>query len=323
MISQKLFPGYNRSPGLMTAFSATGGILFLPLFPKSPGPAPRSNYPVYYFYCAYKDQQMIPDTWMNDIGEKIPNWFESARLFYQYTGDIRSMKIIEEMAMYAIDHGTSPSDFKWPDFPYTTTNAGDTLFRGFTNSKVNSLVLHEVQIDHAGDMGLIYYKLFLFTGKKKFKMAAIHVANALARYARAGTAKQSVWPYRVIMKNGKITAPYGANWMGCYTLLDLLSKANLGNVSAYRLAMVKAKNFILQYPMQTGYWTDGHTDTDIKSETYKSNMSASNATLYLFDHPEFDPISNQIFPNLLNGLKRILLNVALPVSRPINGAPTL
>ena len=29
--------------------------------PASPGPAPRSDYPQYYFDCAYKNQQMITD----------------------------------------------------------------------------------------------------------------------------------------------------------------------------------------------------------------------------------------------------------------------
>ena len=265
--------------------------------PNSPGPAPRSDYPQYYFYCAYKDQQMIPDTWMNDIGEKIPNWFESARLFYQYTGDLRAMKIIEGMAMYAIDHGTSPSDFEWPDFPYTTTNAGDTLFRGFTDSK--RLVLHEVQVDHAGDMGFTYYNLYLYSGNEKFKVAAIHVADALAAHARVGTASHSVWPYRVVMRDGRITAQFGANWLGCYSLLDHLIRAKLGNVAAYQSALTKARNFILQFPMKTGYWTDGHTDTDVNSHTYKSNMSASNATLYFLDHPEFDPEYKTDIPKLI------------------------
>src|SRR5580765_2045830 len=45
--------------------------------PDCPGPSPRSHYPQYYFYCAYREQKMIPDGWMNDVGEKIPNWFES------------------------------------------------------------------------------------------------------------------------------------------------------------------------------------------------------------------------------------------------------
>jgi hypothetical protein len=265
--------------------------------PYSPGPPPRSNYPQYYFYCAYKDQKMIPDTWMNDVGEKIPNWFESARLYYQYTGDERALDIITKMINYTIDHGTSPSGFAWPDFPYTTTNAGDTLFRGFTNSK--KLVLHEVQVDHAGDMGYAYYKLYLYTGNEKFKTAAIHVADALASHARTGSASQSVWPYRVVMSDGRVTAQYGANWTGCYALLDHLVRANLGNVAAYRSALEKARNFILQFPMKTGYWTDGHTDTDVNSDTYKSNMSASNTTLYIFDHPDFDPEYKTDIPMLI------------------------
>jgi len=282
--------------------------------PNSPGPAPRSDYPQYYFYCAYKDQKMIPDTWMNDIGERIPNWYESARLFYQYTGDPRALDIAMNLAEYAIDHGTSAADFAWPYFPYTTTNAGDTIFRGFTDSK--RFVLHEVQVDHAGDMGLTYYKLYLYSGNEKFKTAAIHVADALASHARTGTASQSVWPYRVVMRDGRITAQYGANWMGCYALLDHLVKAGLGNIAAYKSALTKARNFILQFPMKTGYWTDGHTDTDVNSDTYKSNMSASNATLYLFDHPDFDPEYKTDIPRLIRWTEENFVRRCLPGEPP-------
>jgi hypothetical protein len=170
-------------------------------------------------------------------------------------------------------------------------------FRGFTNSK--KLVLHEVQVDHAGDMGLTYYRLYLYTGKRKFLTAATNVADTLASKARTGDAAHSVWPYRVVMDTGKVTAEYGANWTGAYMLLDHLIKANLGNVKAYEDARVKARDFILQYPMKTGYWTDGHTDTDVNSNTYKSNMSASNATLWLLDHPELDPQWKTDVPNLI------------------------
>jgi hypothetical protein len=265
--------------------------------PNSPGPSPRSDYPQYYFYCAYKDQQMIPDTWMNDVGEKIPNWFESARLYYQYTGDKRVMDIVVKLISYTLAHGTSPASFKWPNFPYTTTNAGDTIFQGFTNSK--KLSLHEVQVDHAGDIGFTYYKLYLFTGDEKFKTAAIEVANSIADHSRTGSATQSVLPYRVVMSDGRIVADYGANWMGCYSLLDNLVHAKLGNVKAYQIAMTKIHDFIIQYPMKTGYWTDGHTDTDVNSFTYKSNMSASNMVLYLLDNPEFDPEYKTDIPKLI------------------------
>jgi hypothetical protein len=234
---------------------------------------------------------------MNDIGEKIPNWFENARLYYAYTGDSSVMKIIRDFVDYTIGHGTSPSEFAWPGFPYTTTNAGDTLFRGFTTA--GRFVLNEIQVDHAGEMGLTYFRMYLYTGFKKYLSAALNVANVLAKNVRTGNKDQSVWPYRVVMYDGRVTAPYGANWTGCYMLLDNLIKANIGNVQAFKNARDKARDFILHYPMKTGYWTDGHSDTDIKSNTYKSNLSASNTALCLFDYPELDPDWKSDIPKLI------------------------
>ena len=267
--------------------------------PNSPGPDPRSRYPQYYFYCAFnvRNDSILPDSWMNDIGEKIPNWFENARLYYAYTGDSSVMNIMKGFIDYTLEHGTSSPEFAWPSFPYTTTNSGDTVFLGFSNHP--KLVLHEIQVDHAGEMGLTYYRMYLFTGEKKYLSAALNVADVLARKAQTGNQDQSVWPYRVVMDDGRITAPYGANFTGCYMLLDNLVKANIGNVSAYAAARDKAKEFLLKYPMKTGYWTDGHTDTDIKSNTYKSNLSASNMTLCLFDYPELDPDWEKDVPMLI------------------------
>jgi hypothetical protein len=257
--------------------------------PDSPGPDPRSRYPQYYFYCAFRarNDSVLPDKWMNDIGEKIPNWFENARLYYAYCGDYDVIKIMKDFIDYTLEHGTSSKEFAWPGFPYTTTNAGDTLFRGFSNH--HTLVTNEIQVDHAGEMGLTYFRMYQFTGEEKYLDAALNVAGVLSKNAKAGTAAESVWPYRVVMTDGKITAPYGANWTGCYMLLENLIRSGLGNVEAYRSASDKARDFMLEHPMKTGYWTDGHSDTDVKSNTYKSNLSASNMTLCLFDYPELDP----------------------------------
>jgi hypothetical protein len=207
------------------------------------------------------------------------------------------MEIMRDFIDYTIEHGTSSPDFAWPEFPYTTTNAGDTIFRGF--SKAGRLVLNEIQVDHAGEMGLTYYRMYLYTGEKKYLSYALKVADVLAKYAETGNGEQSVWPYRVVMDNGKVTAPYGANWTGCYMLLEHLIRANLGNTKAYMDARNKARDFILQYPVKTGYWTDGHTDTDVKSNTYKSNLSASNTTLCLFDYPDLDPDWKKDIPMLI------------------------
>jgi hypothetical protein len=83
--------------------------------PPCPGPPPRSSYPQYYFYCAFRNKHGIwqPDTWMNDVGEKIPNWFESARLYYAYTGDAEVMSIVKKLMDYTLAHGRSPAKFAW------------------------------------------------------------------------------------------------------------------------------------------------------------------------------------------------------------------
>jgi len=267
--------------------------------PNSPGPAPRSDYPQYYFYAAFKDSAnlILPDMWMNDVGEKIPNWMESARLFYAYSGDSSVMKLMKDFLDYSMDHGRSPASFSWPEFPYTTTNAGDTLYRGFTSS--GRFGLHEIQVDHAADIGLAYLRMFFYCGEEKYKTAAVSVANTLAAKVRKGDASRSPWPYLVNLETGKVVSEYGANWIGAYTLLSTLVDEKIGNVGAYSAARSLVKSFLLQFPLRTGYWSDGHTDFNNLSNTYKSNMSASNFTLYLLDHPEFDANHKQNIPALI------------------------
>jgi hypothetical protein len=214
--------------------------------PNCPGPPPSSSYPQYYFYCAFWDKNRIlePDTWMNDVGEKIPNWFESARLYYAYTGDATVMSIVNKLMDYTIAHGTSPATFAWPNFPYTATNAGDMEFRGFTSGK--RLVLNEIQVGYAGDMGLAYYRMYLYSGDKRFLTAALNVADTFVRKVRTGTSTQSVWPDRVVMDTGNVTSEYGAHWTGCYMLFDQLIRANLGGVKAYENARAKVRDFLVQ-----------------------------------------------------------------------------
>ncbi len=280
--------------------------------PDAPGPAPRSLYPQYYFYCAFKPngETLEPDTWMNDVGEKIPNWFESARLYYAYCGDTSVMNTVKGMVDYSMVHGISDDACEWRGFPYTTTNAGDTIFEGFTSS--NRFVRHEVQVDHAGEMGLTYLRMYRFFGEKKYLDAAIRVADALVKHMRTGNGERSVWPYRIVTDDGAITAEYGANWTGCYMLLEELEDSGEGDVEGYRKAMGKARDFLLNFPMKTGFWTDGHSDTDIRSNTYKSNLSASNMTLFLFDHPEFDPLWKTDVPSLISWTEEYFMKRSAP-----------
>ncbi|MGA9041051.1 MAG: hypothetical protein WB421_10990 [Terriglobales bacterium] len=295
----KILPWFSPAENAYDNFLRSRWEFIKTKVPNCPGPPPRSSYPQYYFYCAFWDKngKLEPDTWMNDVAEKIPNWFESARLYYAYTGDASIMTLMKQFMDYTLAHGTSPSTFAWPNFPYTTTNAGDMDFHGFTSA--GKFALNEVQVGYAGDMGLAYYRMYLFSSDPNYLTAALNVANTLASKVRVGTATQSVWPDRVVMDTGKVTAEYGAHWTGCYMLLDQLIKAKQGNIELYEQVRTKIQDFLLQFPLTTGYWTDGHTDDPVISNTYKSNTAASNFTLTLLDYPELDPNWRADVPKLI------------------------
>ncbi len=151
----KLIPWYNPEENAYDHFLRLRWDFIKDRVPYSPGPDPRSKYPQYYFYCAFRvrNDSILPDTWMNDIGEKIPNWFENARLYYAYCGDSDVMRIIKDFIDYTLEHGTSSREFEWPGFPiYHYQCRGYFIPRIFESPC--SLIMHEIQVDHAGEMGL-------------------------------------------------------------------------------------------------------------------------------------------------------------------------
>lgn len=267
--------------------------------PMSPGPPPRSRYPQYYFYCAYVDQQgtLQPDLWMNDVGEKIPNWFESARLYYAYSGDIHPLSITKEMIDYALIHGMTPASYNWPGFPQTASDAGETEFRGFTTA--NRFSADDVQVDHAGDMGATLYRMFLFYGDVKYKKAAIQIANVLVKKIRPGNSVQSPWPYVVNTKSGKIVSDYGTNWFGALSLFDMLVEDHIDRFNTFNSMRNQVRKWILEYPVKNGLWVDGHSDNLTSGTRNLSNMSASNAALYISDNHNFDPNWKSTLPDLI------------------------
>ena len=194
-----------------------------------------------------------------------------------------------------MEHGIAPADFTWPDFPYTTTNAGDLDFRGFTTR----FALHDLHVDHAGDLGSTYYKMYLLFNDEKYGTAAVKVANVLADKVRAGSDTISPWPYIVNAKTGNVVSHYGTNWFGCIRLFDMLIADGKGRVGDYKRALKMVKDWLFRYPFTNGKWVDGHTDTYVTGTTNLSNLSASNAALYVSDHTSFSPAWKEILPSLI------------------------
>lgn len=265
--------------------------------PMSPGPPPRSSYPQYFFYCAFIDSTgiLLPDPWMNDVGEKIPMWLESARLYRDYSGNGEPLKRAKALVDYSMEHGITPADFEWPNMPYTAANAGALEFRGFTGRFAE----HDIHLDHAGDIGSTYYKMYLLFNEPRYREAAIHIADILAAKVGKGSATESPWPYMVNAKTGKVVSEYGTNWFGCIRLFEMLLEDKDGNVGLYKKALQTVRDWLAAYPFKNGVWVDGHTDTYITGTGNLSNLSASNAGLYVSDHPERVADWKTILPSLI------------------------
>ena len=73
---------------------------------------------------------ILPNTWENDWGERLPNWVEFGRLYYAYSGDMGPLNIAKGLVDYSLDHATTPSNFAWPNFPVGTADGGATEIQG-------------------------------------------------------------------------------------------------------------------------------------------------------------------------------------------------
>jgi hypothetical protein len=270
--------------------------------------------PISFLYCAWNpgDPPTPSGGWENDVGEKIPNWVESARLYYQYTGDRAALDHVRWLVDYSLDHGQTPADHAWPDFPVGTANAGDTEFRGFTGA----WSLWDCHVDLAADIGWSLMRLYQIYGDGRYLAKAVHVADLLSTHITPGTETDSPWPYVINSVTGEGQSRYAASWDGALSLFDLLIEAGQGDVAAYTAARSTLSAWLLSYPMANGRWVDGHSDVHIDGNTNLSTTCGSDMALYLFDHPDWDPDFLTDAPRLLRWTEDNFVNVATSDSLP-------
>ena len=274
--------------------------------------APNDSHglPISFLYCAWNpgNPPTADTSWENDVGEKIPNWVESARLYYQYCGDRAPLDYVKRLVDYSLEHGQTPTNHAWPDFPVGTANAGDTEFRGFTGV----WALWDCHVDLAADIGFSMYRMYQMYGDAKYRDKAIHVADLLAAKMVPGTATNSPWPYVINSQTGANQSRYAASWDGALQLFDLLIENNHGAVSNYVSARATLKNWLLTYPMQNGNWVDGHSDVRINGTGNWSTTCASDMCLYLLEHPGWDTNFLTDVPKLLKWAEDNFVNVSTP-----------
>jgi hypothetical protein len=79
----------------------------------------------------------------------------------------------------------------------------------------------------------------------------------------------------------------------------MLIDSRQGDLNKYANAVKTVSDWLHKYPFSNGKWVDGHTDTYITGTSNLSNLSASNAGLYLSDHITFSSQWRNVLPSLI------------------------
>lgn len=227
---------------------------------------------------------------------------DSAILYHAYSGDRAVLERAREMLDHMIAHGTTEASDAWAMVPYACANAGQVVYRGADDTIYCYQENHTpcgrgdgvgfLEPDKVGELGHAYVLFYEVTGEKKYLRAALHCADALAKYARPGDESHSPWPFRVDARTGtKIREEYTANTIGPIRLFDELLRIQAGDAGAYRRARGLAWDWLMAYPVRNHVWTQYFEDVLIYPD-YRTNLnqySAVETARYLLQHPELDP----------------------------------
>lgn len=227
---------------------------------------------------------------------------DSALLYHAYSGDRAVMDRVREMLDHIIAHGTTEATDAWALVPYASSDAGEPVYRGGTDTLYCDQENHTpcgrgdgvgfLEPDKVGELGYAYLQYYEFTLEQKYLQAALRCADALAARVRTGDENHSPWPFRVDARTGaRVREEYTANTIGPIRLFDELLRLRQGGQKSYARARAMAWHWLMAYPVQNQVWTQYFEDVLIYADyrTNRNQYSALETARYLLQHPDLDP----------------------------------
>jgi hypothetical protein len=212
------------------------------------------------------------------------------------------MDRVRDMLDHMIAFGTTGATDSWALAPYSSSDAGNPVYKGGTDTIYCDQENHTpcgrgdgvgfLEPDKVGELGCAYLQFYEFTLETKYLHAALHCADALAAHVRPGDQSHSPWPFRVDAGTGtRIREEYTANTIGPIRLFDELLRLKHGRQKSYRRARDMAWRWLMAYPVQNQVWTQYFEDVLIYPDyrTNRNQYSALETARYLLQHPEKDP----------------------------------
>jgi hypothetical protein len=227
---------------------------------------------VYLINSVFDGKTLQGTNWQHNPAMLFASFVDSLVGWYPYSGDEEAVQAVRGMLDYQLAHGTTPSDWEWPDVPFATS-CGNAPEYGRCIQDMPHEFYGGIETDKVGELGTGYALFYKLTGDRKYLDAAIRCAQALARHVRPGDAEHTPWPFRVDARTGATLAleEYGGNVAGSLRLFDELIQINAGDTAAFRNAREMALKWMLDYPLNrhsrawnlwSGYFEDVPRRTD-------------------------------------------------------------
>lgn len=271
------------------------------------------TYPTFYGPNDAQHPVFSGRSWVHNPAGLFAMLTDSAVLYHAYGGDREVLERVREMLDHQIAHGSTEATDAWARVPYASSDAGDPVYRGATDTRYSAQDkiaasgrgdgVGFLEPDKVGEVGRAYLTFYEVTLERKYLEAALHCADALAQNVRLGDESHSPWPFRVDARTGtKVREEYTANTIGPIRLLDELLRLRLGDTRAYRRTRNLAWNWLMAYPMRNHVWTQYFEDVLIYPD-YRTNLnqySPLETARYLLQHPELDPAGRAKAKGLLD-----------------------
>ncbi len=247
---------------------------------------------LYYFHCCFDfdrtTYELIPDkNWANSTGYLRAMQGFVERL-YPYTGDARTVAMLEEFVDYELENGRTPADYAWAQVPYPSQPMAKPRF---TTGGLSSHGKDYVEPHVVGEDGYAYLRLYEMTGNTKYLEAAILCANALVKNYKPGDETHSPWPVRCYARDGRTEGapmgPYSANVIEPIMLFDELMRLHQGDVAGYARIRQAAWQWFQTYPLTNNVWV-GYFEDVVPSMGNMNQVIPLEFARYVLLHPEKD-----------------------------------
>ncbi len=323
----KLLARYKpQTPGASYAISVKLAVDFLKTCPVSP----KNNLPLYLTHCSmYRDGKggFVGSTWPHNPVVVNGGLVQSLAIDWRnFSGDESMIAIARQALDHQIKYGTTPATSAWASVPYASSEAGEIIYDGA--SRFDTAVTDEnkgrgdgsyvLEVDKIGEMGIHYLKFYQITEEQKYLEAAIHCADALAKYVRKGVhgtgirwstlVLTSPWAFRVKAETGEVLEEYTSHVVENLRLLDELVrikehiKLSIVKEDAYKKAsgIVWKWLYSAEGPIKTSIWK-GYFE-DIRFDPInlnRVNNSPMEFARYLLKTPQHDKEISTTVPGLI------------------------